>query len=72
VKNKKKKKVKFLKLDKKSKNNLSVKIMDLGNIAFGTLFISQFIANQNFNTLTAISGILFLISTYTFAIILTK
>jgi hypothetical protein len=57
---------------KKSKNNLSVKIMELGNIAFGTLFISQLIANQRLNLISAISGLLFLILTYTFAIILTN
>jgi len=69
---KKKRKSQFLKLNKKSKNNLSIKLMDLGNIAFGTLFISQLISNSNLNTKAAILGIFILILAYISAIIITK
>lgn len=65
-------KLSFPKLNKKSRDNLSEKLMDLGNISFGTLFISQLISTGNFNLSKATIGMIILISTYTFAIILTN
>lgn len=47
-------------------------MMDLGNIAFGTLFLSQLISKPNFNLAIATLGIFLLISAYPFATMLTK
>jgi hypothetical protein len=64
--------LKFFKLNLKSKNNLSIKLMDLGNIALGTLFLSQLISGQNFNLKIGSFGIFLLIFCYISAILLLK
>jgi len=67
-----KNRISFLKLNTKSKDNLSEKVMDLGNIAFGSLYFSQLTSVNNFNIAIALLGIFVLIFSYLIAIMLLK
>ncbi|MFN4213072.1 MAG: hypothetical protein ACK4FL_03895 [Microgenomates group bacterium] len=60
------------KLTKEGKQTLADKIMDLANLVFIGLVISQFVPKVNINPILIATGIIFLLLGYFFALTLLK